>query len=156
MSNYNGTLITLGTGLSAYSIPTSIIAADTYKVCVIMQDFEPWTDGNGYLHRNNVSLSESDGYKALKIEFDTIPLYDSQLSNILNNIYSQFTDEQARECDVTAYIPEYDRGSSGQGYITQKCYMADINPLMYYAGNENDARILYRPIHFTFVGGVAR
>ena len=60
--SYSGYLIKIGD----YKIPHKYIKADSYQAYVNMQDLEPWTDTNGYLHREKtVSL------KALKVEFDT-------------------------------------------------------------------------------------
>lgn len=65
-SNYADWLVKIGTGEGAYTIPSNrFIAADSYKAYANMQDLDPWTDADGYLHRNAVRL------KALKVEFET-------------------------------------------------------------------------------------
>ena len=49
-----------------YENPHKDIKADSYQAYVNMQDIDPWTDSNGYVHREKtVKL------KALKVEFET-------------------------------------------------------------------------------------
>jgi hypothetical protein len=64
----------------------------------------------------------------------------------MSNIRINYTNSTARECKVTAYIPEYD------DYVTQKCYLADFTPQIY--GVFDDV-IHYQPIRFAFIGGLA-
>lgn len=135
---YQGYLIKVGN----YEIPANkFIKADSYSPYVNMQDYEPWTDANGYLHRNAVKL------KALKVEFETpAMLTNTEFAQLMSKIRENFLDKNARECKVTAYVPETDN------YVTQRCYMADITPQIYstYGGI-----IRYNPIRFAFIGGVA-
>lgn len=134
---YAGYLIKIGD----YTIPTSIIRADSYTPYANMQDYEPFTDATGALHRDAVPL------KAIKVEFETKAMLDNiQFATLMSNIRGEFTDEDARECSITAYIPEFDT------YVTQTGYMADVKPQMYYA---DASKILYDPIRFAFIGGVA-
>ena len=135
---YKGYLIKVGD----YEIPANkFIKADSYIPYVNMQDYEPWTDANGYLHRNAVKL------KAMKIEFETVPmLTDSLFEELMSNIRKNYTDDKARECIITAYIPETN------GYVTQKCYLADLTPQIYGVFN---GKIYYNPVSFVFVGGLA-
>lgn len=58
---YGGYLVKFGN----YTIPNSLIKQDTFSSYVNMQDKDPWTDENGYEHRDAVEL------KALKVEFET-------------------------------------------------------------------------------------
>lgn len=139
---YNGWLIKVGN----YIIPTSIIQADSYQVYLNMQDYEPWTDGNGYLHRDVVSLDTSDGYMAAKVEFNTVPmLNNTQFASLMENIRNNFTNARGRECNITVYIPETD------SYVTQKAYMADFKPQMYFA---DSSKIQYDAVRLAFIGGV--
>lgn len=134
---YSGYLIKIG----EYTIPLSMIKADSYYPYVNMQDYEPWTDAKGYLHRDVVEL------KALKVEFETVAMLDdTQFATLMSNIKAQFTNSDARECMVTAYIPEKD------DYVTQRSYMADIKPQIYFADAN---KIQYDPIRFAFIGGVS-
>lgn len=134
---YEGWLLRLGT----YIFPQNKIKAETYQAYVNMQDVDPWTDANGYLHRNAVQL------KALKVEFETIAmLTDREFAEIMGNIRSNYISETDRTLNITAYIPEYN------SYVTQKGYLPDFTPQIYgtYGGV-----IRYNPIRLAFIGGVA-
>lgn len=135
---YKGYLIKVGD----YKIPANkFIKADSYSPYVNMQDLDPWTDANGYLHRNAVDL------KALKVEFETpAMLTNYDLEEFLSNIRRNYTDSTARECMVEAYIPEYN------DYVTQKCYLADFTPQIY---SSYGGVLRYNPIRFAFIGGLA-
>lgn len=134
---YAGYLLKIGD----FTIPTSIIKADSYYAYVNMQDYEPWTDAKGYLHRDVVDL------KALKVEFETkAMLTNTEFASLMSSIKAQFTKATARECNITAYIPELD------DYVTQKGYMADFKPQMYFADQN---KIQYDPVRFAFIGGVS-
>lgn len=134
---YSGWLLKIGD----YIIPANkYIKAESYQVYVNMQDLDAYTDANGYLHREAVDL------KALKAEFETPALLTNKdFSELMRNIRANFTNARARQCMITAYIPEYD------DYITQIGYMADFQPKMYgtYGGI-----IHYDSIRLAFVGGV--
>ena len=136
---YSGYLIKIGT----YTIPLSMIKADSYYAYQNMQDYDPWTDAKGYLHRDAVEL------KALKVEFETRNmLTNTEFSTLMSNIRGQFISgkEHARECTITAYIPEKD------SYVTQRGYMADFKPQMYLA---DSTHIEYDACRLTFIGGVS-
>lgn len=134
---YNGWLIKAGN----YIIPANkYIKAESYSAYVNMQDLDPWTDADGYLHRSAVEL------KAEKIEFETpAMLTNKDLTELLKNIQKNYTTKKARELHITAYIPEYD------DYITQLGYLADFTPQIY--SNANGV-IKYNPIRLAFIGGV--
>lgn len=133
---YSGWLLKIGN----YKIPQKYISAETYSVYVNMQDLDPYTDANGYLHREAVEL------KALKVEFETpAMLTNKEFASLMGNIQSNYISKKERKCSLTAYIPEYD------SYVTQTGYMADFQPQIYgtYGGV-----IHYNPIRLAFVGGV--
>lgn len=136
--SYQGYLIKVGD----YIIPgNKFIKSESYSAYVNMQDLEPWTDADGYLHRNAVDL------KAMKIEFETpAMLTNITFEELMSNIRKNYTNATARECIVTAYIPEYDN------YVTQKCYFPDFTPQIYgtYGGI-----IHYNSIRLAFIGGLA-
>ena len=137
-SGYAGYLIKIGN----YTIPLGLIRADSYSPYVNMQDYEPWTDAKGYLHRDAVEL------KALKVEFETKAMLNNvQFGELMSNIRAQFIQgkEKGRECDITAYIPEYDN------YVTQRGYMADFKPQVYLA---SATEVKYDPCRLAFIGGV--
>lgn len=134
---YSGWLIKVGN----YIIPANkFIKADSYSPYVNMQDLDPWTDANGYVHRTAVDL------KAAKVEFETpAMLTNVEFSELMRNIQSNYTVPKARQLILTAYIPEYD------DYITQTAYLADFQPQIY--GNYGGV-IRYNPIRLAFIGGV--
>lgn len=134
---YEGYLLRIG----SYTVPLKYIKADSYSPYVNMQDVDPWTDANGYVHRNAIEL------KAIKIEFETVPqMSNVALEDFLSNIRSQYIDADEKSFNVTAYIPEIN------SYVTQKAYLADFTPQIYYA----DSKIIkYDSIRMAIVGGVA-
>ena len=66
-------------------------------------------------------------------------------SNYYNVARTNIIGEAGRELYFTADIPEYD------DYVTQKGYLADFKPQMYYA---DDTTIKYNSIKFSVIGGV--
>lgn len=134
---YNGWLVKVG----EYIIPAKkFIKAESYSAYVNMQDLDPWTDANGYVHRTAVEL------KAMKIEFETpAMLTNKSFSELMGNIRSNYTVPRARQFLLTAYIPEYD------DYVTQTAYMADFTPQIY--SNANGI-IKYNSVRLAFIGGV--
>lgn len=130
-----------------YKIPLKYIKADSYSAYVNMQDLDPWTDANGYVHRTAVEL------KAMKIEFETPAMMTNiTFGELMRNIRAQYNPEKARQLWIQAYIPEYD------DYIpAQLGYLADFQPQIYYADNElkkENKIIQYDPIRLAFIGGV--
>lgn len=134
---YNGYLIKIGD----YKIPANkFMKAESYSAYVNMQDVDPWTDADGYVHRTAVEL------KALKVEFETPTLENSDFQELMKKIKENYISEKERTFNVTAYIPEYDT------YVTQKAYLADFTPQIYWV---NNGRIRYNPIRLAIIGGVA-
>ena len=131
---YAGYLIKVGT----YTIPLSIMRAETYTVFMSITDLDSYVDANGYLHRNALD------HIANKVEFETIPLMDNtQFSSLMANLYAQMTETKERKASVTCYIPEID------DYVTQDMYMPDIKPTLYYA---DDSQIQYNQVRLAFIG----
>ena len=131
---YAGYLIKVGT----YTIPLSIIRAETYSPYKSVTDLDSYVDANGELHRNAL------GHIAYKIEFETIPLLtDVQFGSLMSNLYAQMSNQLERKAEVTAYIPEIN------DYITQDMYMPDIKPVLYYADGE---KVQYNQIRLAFIG----
>ena len=137
MVSYSGFLLKVGD----YEISAKKhIRADSYSAYVNMQDVDAYTDADGYLHRNAVEL------KVAKVEFETKALFtNTEFAEFMKNIQANYTDVNARECMITAYIPEYD------DYVTQKAYLADFKPSIY---STADGIIKYNPIRMAFIGGV--
>lgn len=134
---YSGFLLKIGN----YTIPADkFIRAQSYQAYANMQDVDPWTDANGYLHREAVEL------KALKAEFDTpAMLTNTEFAELMRNIRENYINATARTCMITAYIPEYD------DYVTQIGYMADFQPQMYSTAG---GIIRYNAVRLSFIGGV--
>lgn len=131
---YEGYLIRVGT----YTIPLSIMRAETYTVFMSITDLDSYVDANGYLHRNALD------HIANKVEFETIPLLDNiQFASLMNNLYAQMSETKERKASVTCYIPETD------SYVTQDMYMPDIKPTLYYA---DDTKIQYNQVRLAFIG----
>lgn len=131
---YAGYLIKVGT----YTIPLSIMRAETYTVFMSITDLDSYVDANGYLHRNALD------HIANKVEFETIPLMDNtQFATLMNNLYAQMIETKERKASVTCYIPEID------DYVTQDMYMPDIKPTLYYADN---SKIQYNQVRLAFIG----
>ena len=136
--SYSGFLLKIGD----YTIPHKYIKADSYQAYVNMQDLEPWTDSNGYVHRE-----KTVDLKALKVEFETKPLLTNKEfdEGLIANIRKQFVKEVGKECYITAYIPEI------SSYVTQYGYMADFTPQIYRVSGNT---IWYDSTRIAFVGGV--
>ena len=131
---YLGYLIKVGT----YTIPLSIIRAETYTVFKSVTDLDSYADANGILHRNALE------HIANKVEFETIPLLtNAQFTDLMSNLYSQMTSTLERKASVTCYIPETD------SYVTQDMYMPDIKPTLYYA---DATKIQYNQVRLAFIG----
>lgn len=131
---YAGYLIKVG----SYTIPLSIIRAETYSPYKSVTDLDSYVDANGELHRNALD------HIAYKIEFETIPLLtDVQFGDLMSNLYAQMSNQLERKTSVTAYIPEIN------DYITQDMYMPDIKPVLYYADGE---KVQYNQIRLAFIG----
>ena len=131
---YQGYLIRVG----SYTIPLSLIRAETYTVFMSITDLDSFVDANGLLHRNALD------HIANKVEFETVPLLDNtQFADLMNNLYANMTIQKERKASVTLYIPEKD------AYVTQDMYMPDIKPTLYYA---DDSKIQYNQVRLAFIG----
>lgn len=135
--SYSGFLVKVGN----YIIPANkFIRAESYSVYANMQDLNPYTDANGYAHREAVEL------KAIKVEFETpAMLTNAEFEELMSNIRANYISSRERSLYLTAYIPEYD------SYVTQKAYMADFQPKIY---GIFDNVIKYSPVRLAFIGGV--
>jgi len=131
---YAGYLIKVGT----YTIPLSIIRAETYSAYESTTDLDSGVDGNGELHRNAL---EHKGYKA---EFETVPmLTNTEFGNFMSTIKAQYTNVPEKKAPITLYVPEYD------DYVQVNAYEPDIKPVMYYAGAD---KVVYEQIRLAFIG----
>ena len=135
--SYSGFLVKVGN----YIIPANkFIRAESYSAYANMQDLNPYTDANGYAHREAVEL------KAIKVEFETpAMLTNTEFEELMSNIRANYIVPGERSFYLTAYIPEYD------SYVTQRAYMADFTPQMYSTAG---GIIRYNPVRLAFIGGV--
>lgn len=135
---YSGYLIKVGSGNDQYTIPLSLIRAETYTVFKSVTDLDSYVDANGLLHRNALE------HIANKVEFETIPLMtNTQFADLMSNLYNRMTNTLERKLSVTLYIPETD------AYVTQDMYMPDIKPTLYYA---DASKIQYNQVRLAFIG----
>ena len=78
---YGGYLVKFGD----YIIPNSLIKQDTFSSYVNMQDKDPWTDENGFEHRDAVKL------KALKVEFETKAMLTEKQKREFENLFNFYS-----------------------------------------------------------------
>lgn len=115
---YKGYLIKIGN----YTLPLSMIKAESYKATNYGQDLDSTRDVDGILHRTALSNT------APKVEFETRNMLDNtQMSSIFANIQANYTNAVEKRASVEVYVPELDK------YVTSDMYMADFEPTMYYA-----------------------
>lgn len=131
---YAGYLIKVGD----FTIPLSIIRAETYSAYESTSDFDSYVDANAELHRN---ACEHKGYKA---EFETIPMLTNiEFGNLMANIKAQYINVPEKKAPITLYVPEYD------DYVQVNAYEPDIKPVLYYA---DDTVVKYNQIRLAFIG----
>ena len=93
---YGGYLVKFGD----YKIPHNLIRQDSYSAYVNMQDKDPWTDENGYEHRDAVDL------KAVKVELETKAMMtEAEFDEFWKNIEKNYTKAKERGGYITAYVP---------------------------------------------------
>ena len=130
---YQGWLVRVGD----YTIPLSIIKADTYVPFLSTIDMDSYVDEHNILHRNVIGQSP-------KLEFELVPLLsNTEFAEFMRNIQAQYVNAKEKKCAVVAYQPEID------DYYTQYCYIPDIKPQMYLA---SETEIQYDAIRIAFIG----
>lgn len=131
---YNGYLIKVGN----YTIPHSLIQAESYKVTWNSQDLDSYRDANGVLHRDALSTFVP------KVEFNVKPMLDNtELATFLNNIKTNYTNATERKLSASMYVPETD------SYVNANVYMVDFTPEIYFA---DYTKIRYKSFRMAFVG----
>lgn len=132
---YAGYLVKVGN----YTIPFKYIKAETFQAVWSVVDFDSYRDANGQLHRDAVSER-----RTMKVEWETPDMSETDKRTLFSNIKAQFTNNKAKECTVTAWMPE--EGA----YKTDKCYLtSDVNFTIRYA---DATTIRYEPIRLAFIG----
>lgn len=131
---YQGYLIKVGN----YTIPTSVMRAETYKALYSTLDLDSTRLADGTLRREVLD------HHVGKVEFETLPLMDNvQMTNLLTGIQNNYTNALEKKANVTFYVPETD------SYITQEMYVPDITFTMYLADSQ---KIQYEQTRIAFIG----
>ncbi len=134
---YSGFLLKIGN----WEFPKSLMQAGSFFAYFNMQDKEPWTDEDGYLHRTPVNL------KPITVRFSTKNrLTNTEFAEIMKNISNNYVSAVGRTAYITAYIQEID------DYSTQLAYIPDFYPNISIA---TDEYIKYNPVEIEIIGGVA-
>jgi len=135
---YSGYLIKIG-GSNGVDLPMKYIKAESYKSTPDQRmEVKATRDTTGVLHRNTVV------HKASKIEFETPPITNSDVS-ALNTIFSNaYTDALQRKLTIQFYDEETD------SYREADCYMPDVQYTIYRIDNVKNI-IYYNPIRFAFI-----
>lgn len=120
-----------------YTIPLGKIKADTYKSVRTVIDLDSYRSADGVLIRNALP------HVPYKLEMNLIPMYNTDLQTIIQNIRNNFISSIEKKANVTFYDMETDQ------YITQEMYMPDINFQIY---GIFDGRILYDETTIKFIG----
>ena len=132
---YQGYLVKVGT----YTIPFQYIKAETYQAVWSVTDVDSYRDANGTLHRDAVLPN-----RVMKVEWETPDMSDTDFETLMSSIRNQFTNAKAKECNVTAFMPETN------SYKTDKCYLtSDVNFSIRYADANG---IRYNPVRLAFIG----
>lgn len=135
---YSGYLIKIG-GSNGTDLPMKYIKAESYKSTPDQRmENKAARDTTGVLHRTTVA------HKATKIEFETPPITNADVS-ALNTLFSNaYTDALQRRLTIQFYDEETD------SYREADCYMPDVQ----YNINRIDQAnyvIYYNPIRFAFI-----
>ena len=131
---YQGYLVKVGN----YTIPHSLIKAESYQATYSTLDLDSTRLANGTLNREVLS------HHVGKVEFETLPLLDNtQMMALINGIKNNYTNALEKKCNVTFYVPELD------SYITQDMYVPDITFTIYLANAE---KIQYEQTRIAFTG----
>lgn len=115
-----------------------LIKADTFKISPnSRQDLDSYRDTNGLLHRNALS------HTATVVEFDTIPMWDTKFSAMMNAITSSYTNYNERSGTGTYFDEENQTTKSGNFYLDSNFQVA--------IKQQWGDRTLYDSCHFKFV-----
>lgn len=130
---YQGYLIKVGN----YTIPLSMIAADTYQTLRSGQDLDSTRNENGILDRNALA------HFINKVEFEIPSMKTNvEISNFLTRIRENFIDDVEQNMNVTFYVPMLD------DYITKEMYLPDVTFKIDIATKDY---IKYNKIRFAFI-----
>ena len=131
--SYNGYLVKVGD----YKIPFKYINSETYKTSMNVQDIDSYRDANGKLHRTTLA------HVPCKVEFETVPMFSSDFSDMMGNIQKNYTNSAERKATVSAYVPETD------SYVTQDMYMPEVTPAI---KNQFNGMLFFGQTRIAFIG----
>ena len=114
------------------------MSANTCKPFNSGQDLDSTRYTDGMLHRTALKNT------IIKTEFEIPPMKtDEDYAEFFGKLEQQYIDKVEKSCNVTAWIPELNK------YVTQKCYVPDITPTLYFA---DDNVIKYNSTRIAFIG----
>lgn len=131
--SYSGFLINVN---GNYDINMHYIVEKSYEVTWSTLDIDSYRDANGVLHRNAV-------IQVPQVVFETKPLLDYQVEEILSNIRANYVSSLEKKVLLTVFVPELNN------YYTGYFYMPDTNLTI---RQINDDVVRYEPISFKFIG----
>jgi len=125
---FSGYLIKLG-GNSGDNLPMNLIAAESYSATPDQRlESKAARAATGKLYRATCS------HKATKIEIETIPMTNRDLTGLMSLIANHFSDSDQRKIDLLYYDNETDSYKSGTFYmpdIQYKILRVDGNTIYY-------------------------
>lgn len=115
-----------------------LIKADTYKITPnARQDLDSYRDTEGVLHRNALA------HTATIVEFDTVPMWDSQFNSMMSAITSHYSSAVERKGTASYYDEENRTTKTGTFYLDSN-FQVSVKQQW---GN----KVLYDSCHFKFV-----
>ncbi len=115
-----------------------LIKADSYKITPnARQDLDSYRDTEGVLQRNALA------HTATIVEFDTVPMWDTQFSAMMNAITSHYSSVPERKGTATYFDEENQVSATGTFYLDSN-FTVNIK-------QQWGARTLYDSCHFKFV-----
>jgi len=109
---FNGKLVQLKTGNDYVNFPLKYVKAESYKVTPNQRMESSSTRATtGVLRRNTVS------HTASKIDFDTPPLTNSDVSAINTLLSNAYTNALQRKLELKYYDPSSDSCKTGEFYV---------------------------------------
>ena len=122
---FNGSLMKLGED----NLPLSYMYKESYTITPNRrQDMDSTRNANGELIRNVL------GHTASTISFQTKPMWNTELSNLMAFIRSHYINAQEKKLSITYYSPDLDDYKTGEFYIPDVEYpmiRVDNNRILY-------------------------
>ena len=129
---YQGYLLKIGNTV----VPEKFIKIESYDASYPALDLDAFRDANSDLHRNVVG-------RKLKVEFNTPYMYQSDLTELMTLITSNFLTSLEQDLNITCYYKLTD------SYITQRCYLVDPN---FKISQNSPLGYIYSPTRICFIG----